>query len=85
MTKQELADKYNIATIGQAHKVLFALYTELCNMLCGKGGFSEASNKKYRELKDEYISLYSILQDHPHTSQAHREEMRRQWRVLRYS
>jgi hypothetical protein len=85
MTKQELADKYNIATIGQAHKVLCALYTELRNMLCGKGGFSEASNKKYRELKDEYISLYSILQDHPNTSQKHRDEMLRQWRVLRYS
>jgi hypothetical protein len=85
VTKQELADKYNISTIGQAHKVLFDLYIEIRDMLCGKDGFSAAACEKYQGLKDEYISLYSILDTHPHTSQKHRDEMRRQWRVLRYS
>ena len=85
VTKQELIEKYHISTIGRAHEVLGEIYLEIRDMMCGKYGFSDASNKKYLELKDEYISLYSILQDHPHTSQKHRDEMMRQWRVLRYS
>lgn len=84
VTKQELADKYNIRTIGRAHEVLGELYLELRDMLCGKGGFSTFTKEKYCELKEDYISLYAILQTHPYTSQKHRDEMQRQWRVLKY-
>ena len=85
MTKQELIEKYHISTIGRAHEVLGEIYLELRDMLCGKGGFSTTTKEKYCELKEDYISLYAILQIHPYTSQKHRDEMRRQWRVLRYS